>query len=163
MRESKRDRSARERAQDDGAQAAQRKRAKRDELSAEKAAAALAAAKQECCAVHCSLFVKPQYGVIPSKSYLYEPGPRLRTEERAAAAERDWQERVREGHVWRHYFAKPDGTIDYSAGGLNRFPTAEAAAAATTTLTSKEATRNRIAGRRAPARAKARRERRARR
>jgi len=52
VREFQRDRSARERAQDDGAQAAERKRVKRDQLAAEKDAAAYAAAKREVKVVH---------------------------------------------------------------------------------------------------------------
>ena len=88
-RESKRDRSARERAQDDGAQAAQRKKAKRDQLEAEEAAAAVAAAKPACRAVQCQLQARAQ--VSPSI-----PNGRYR-QERVAAAERAWQERVREG------------------------------------------------------------------
>ena len=85
-RESKRDRSARQRADDDGAQAVKRKRAKREQL-----------AEQALPVVSCALFVKPQYALIPRKTTYYPATGSLCNAESAAAAERDWQERVREG------------------------------------------------------------------
>ena len=81
MRESKRDRSARERAQDDGAQAAQRKRSKRERLAAEEYAAASSALPH----VECHMWVRR--GICPRSVF--------GTAEGKAAAERDWQERVR--------------------------------------------------------------------
>ena len=87
MRESKRDRSARERAQDDGKQAAQRKRSKRERIAAEEYAAAFSALPH----VECSLWVWRGR----------EPPSAFGTAEGKAAAERDWQERVREGRFVR--------------------------------------------------------------
>ena len=82
-RESKRDRSARQRPEDDGAQAAKRKRAKREQLlaAADAAARADAAAKQALRPVQCSC-------LLPSERRRFGS---------AAARDRDWQDRVREG------------------------------------------------------------------
>ena len=85
VRESKRDRSARERAQDDGAQAAQRKRSKRERLAAEEYAAAFSALPH----VECHVWVRR--GICPRA--LWHCGSP--TAEGKEAAERDWQERVR--------------------------------------------------------------------
>ena len=66
---------------------------------------------KECRAVQCSFVVKPQY-MLP-----IHHGPQVG---------RDWQDRVRDGLGWRHYFTQPDGSIPYIA----KQQTAEAAAAA---------------------------------
>ena len=88
-RERKRDRSARQRPADSSQQWAKRTKAKREQLFAEEAAAAKAA----CRAVDVTLAVKPKY---ISDGYL--TCPRLYNHlQEAAEAERDWQERVREG------------------------------------------------------------------
>ena len=61
--------------------------------------------------MQCSFVVKPQY-MLP-----IHHGPQVG---------RDFQDRVRDGLGWRHYFTQPDGSIPYIA----KQQTAEAAAAA---------------------------------
>ena len=104
-REHKRDRSTRERPKDDGAQAALRKKAKRDE-QAERIA-------QSYRVVNCGLFIKRAVGLSQEaikasqvdcsceRSRFLCSCPRFdpvkRAAEYRAASERDWQERARIG------------------------------------------------------------------
>ena len=108
MRESQRDRSTRERAQDDGAQAAERKRVKRDQQAAEKAAAAYAAAKREVKVVDFMVTglmpaVRDGRGCVSARWMREKPAEFER-------AERDWQQRVREGRFVR-LFLKPSRAL----------------------------------------------------